>query len=113
MKSMKTFATAAAITMLCVTSPLQAAVTHGNKQLEMVEPMWVGNDCLLFRLVGVVEADPVKPGVGWFAVSRSDPGYKEAFAGIMMAKAMGTAVTIGTTGQLACGYAQVAFVVLP
>jgi hypothetical protein len=53
---------------------------------------------------GVAEADPVKPGNAWFAVSRTQYGAKDAYAMLLAAKLSGQAVNISTNGTLSCTY---------
>lgn len=62
-------------------------------------------DCFFFTLEGVTEADAVRPGSPWFAVSRSQYGARDAYAMLLVAKLTGQPINISTNGTLSCGFA--------
>jgi hypothetical protein len=88
------------------------AVDHLDKTVDTINPNTVASigDCYTFTLVGVSQADPVRPAVGTFALQRTRQSAKEAYATLLAAKVSGTRVMVGTTGQLACGFAEVSYI---
>jgi hypothetical protein len=84
-----------------------ARVEYHNKMLLDLQASWDAGDCFFFRFAGVSEADPVKTGDQWFAMSRSQFGAKDAYAMLLSAKLAGRPVSVITSGNLSCGYAQV------
>ena len=80
----------------------------------MVRP---GGDrpCTLFQLVGVSEADPVKPGSPWFVLESTAPEYRVMVATLLAAKASGKNVQVTTTGTISspCGHPLVALILWP
>ncbi len=79
---------------------------HENKSVRSIGSP-DSRQCIFFQLTGVSEADPVNPNNPWFAVAKTHGGYKEIVAMLMMAKATGIPISVGTTGALACGEAEV------
>jgi hypothetical protein len=102
-------ALAGALIIACSTA---GAVDHIDKSVDTINPNTVASigDCYTFTLVGVAEADPVRPAVGTFALPRTRQSAKEAYATLLAAKMSGTRVMVGTTGLLACGFAEVSYV---
>jgi hypothetical protein len=89
------------------------AVEHSSKLVSELQAVNPTTDCFFFRLEGVAQADPVKPNDPWFAMSRSHSGATATFALLLAARVSGLPLSlVATTGQLVCGYAQVASVLL-
>ena len=83
------------------------ALTHTDKTVEVVHSPDT-RECVFFRLTGVTQADPVTPGVSWFAVPKTHAGYKEIVAILLQARATGAPLQhVATTGAVACGHAEV------
>jgi hypothetical protein len=55
--------------------------------------------CAFFSIVGVSEADPIKPGWPWMVIRQDQNGFKEAFAMLLSAKQSGTPIQVNTTGS--------------
>jgi hypothetical protein len=68
--------------------------------------------CTLFTLSGVSQADAVTPNVPYFALPKTHPNYAELNALLLTAKVSQSVVSVETTGQLACGHAEVNKIVL-
>ena len=85
----------------------QAAQYYG-KTVGKLQGFYDDADCFYFQLNGVSEADPVKPGDAWFAVSRTQYGAKDAYAMLLAAKISGKTVNVSTRGTLTCNYAGIA-----
>lgn len=106
----KAFLVAAAL--LAGSAPATAETTHATKRVIALH-MDDYRPCAFFRLEGVGEADPVKPGAPWFAVPRTHPAFNEIFALLLTAKATNLPVTISTAGTSATScndFATVKFV---
>lgn len=88
------------------------AIDHVNKRVSLLQSTSNAVDCFFFALEGVGEADPVKPGDQWFAFPRSQYGSKDAYAMLLSAKLAGATVTVHTSGQMACGYATPARIMM-
>ena len=90
--------------MLAATLALQPAVAaqHGGKK---VLDLHVDDyrECVMFRLEGVSEADPVKPGQPWFVLSKSHPRFAEAYGLLVAARVGNVPVNIVTTGAAVTG----------
>lgn len=87
---------------LAFMGPTQAAV-HSGKALAVIHSP-DDRPCVFFRLTGVAEADPVAPGIEWFALPKTHPGYKEILALLLTARATGQPLGhVTTTGTLTCG----------
>lgn len=69
-------------------------------------------DCIYFKLEGVAEADPIKPGDPLFAISATQPQAKNAYAALLAGKISGATLLVRTRGNLVCGYAGVATIIL-
>ena len=71
-------------------------------------------ECVGFVLDGVAEAHPSVPGRGYFAISKTHPGYKEITAMLIAAKIAGTRVQVGTslTDLSVCGSISINYLVL-
>lgn len=67
-------------------------------------------DCVFFRLDGVAQSDPPSPNGGWFAISRSSLGAKDAYALLLAARLTGMPVHVVTGGALACSYAEATYI---
>jgi hypothetical protein len=103
-----------AIVALMVLLPsVGLAVTWASKSVGTLQSMYSGADCFYFTLQGVAEADPVKPGDPWFAISRGQYGAKDAYAMLLAARLTGQAVYVQTSGTLNCGNAAVQSVWIP
>lgn len=87
-------------------------MTYADKKVTTLYGFYDAADCVYFRLEGVSQADPVKPNESLFAIARSQPGAKEAFATLLAAKLSGLAPFVRTRGNLICGYAGVAEIIL-
>lgn len=98
--------------LLAFGASAKSAVNHVDKKVGELQPTYAVADCFYFKLKGIAEADPVKPGVAWFAVSRTDFGAKEAYATLLTAKLMDANVRIITSGGISCGYAGVAEILI-
>jgi hypothetical protein len=83
------------------------AASHINKTVEVFHGPDT-RECAFFRLIGVSEADPATPGVPWFAVPKTHPGYREIVAILLQARATGAPLQhVATTGAVVCGHAEV------
>ena len=91
---------------------VQAQVTYVDKKVSVLQGFYDGADCIFFELEGVSQADPIKANDPTFAISRTQPGAKDAYALLMMAKVTGVAPLVRTRGNLICGYAGVAEIIL-
>lgn len=89
-----------------------AQVNYVDKKISELHGFYDGADCAYFKLEGVAQADPVKPNEPFFAISRSQFGAKEAFATLLAAKVAGLAPVVQTRGNIVCGYAGVARIIL-
>ena len=101
----------AAVALMSVTSVCPATVYPG-KTVATIQAFYYGADCFYFTLVGVVPADDHVSGSPIFAVSRSQPGAKDALAALMTAKVASLTVQVSTTGTAVCGYAGISEVVI-
>ena len=90
--------------LLCAPVPGESAAWV-NKTVVQIQSTYAGSDCFYFTLDGVTEADPVVPGAIWFAIPRSQPGSKDAYAMLLAAKLSGQLLRIHTNGTVSCGYA--------
>jgi hypothetical protein len=92
----------------------QAALSevHSAKTIARFEPAHKQTACFYFTLEGVTTADPLAPGSEWFAMERDANGAKEILATLLAARVSGTPVTVYTSGELRCGYAEVLTVFL-
>lgn len=80
------------------------SVEHPNKLVtELHSPDT--RACAFFRLDGVSEADPVKPGNPWFAVPTNHRGYDVIVDNLRVAIVHDKRVYVSTTGTLECGHA--------
>lgn len=100
------------VSLLATSSAPVYAIDHVNKKVLSLQSTSDAVDCFFFRLVGVDEADPIKPGDKWFAFPRSQYGAKDAYAMLLAAKLADAVVTVHTSGQMACGYAGVARIMM-
>ena len=91
----------------------QAQVLHSDKKIATLQAFYDGADCVFFKLEGVTQADPVKPNDPMFAIAATQPGAKNAYAALLGAKLSGLTPIVRTRGNLVCGYAGVAEVILP
>lgn len=94
--------------------PAFAYVDHVGKRVIGLQSD-ADRPCVIFSLEGVPQADPSKPGVQYFALSKTHPSYNEVFAFLLTAKAANLPVTIRTTGTTltSCsGFATVNIIVL-
>ncbi|WP_116809915.1 hypothetical protein [Steroidobacter cummioxidans] len=111
----KTTASGLAMAFALISSVLSLpvhAVEHVNKRVLFLQSTSSAHDCFFFVLEGVSQADPVKPGDMWFAFPRSQFGSKDAYAMLLAAKLTDTSVTVHTEGQMACGYASAARIMM-
>jgi hypothetical protein len=70
------------------------------------------DDCVLFTLAGVPEANPVNPGQPWFAFSRGSPGGAAMLAPLLTARATGTPLgRVVTNGGAVCGGNAQAYII--
>jgi hypothetical protein len=83
-----------------------------SRSVGMLSSTYDGSDCIYFTLVGVSEADPIKPGDPTFAIRRAQFGSKDGYAMLVSAKISGRTVRVLTRGTLACGYASVAQIMM-
>jgi len=90
-----------------------ASTTWNGKMISQLQPDHPSVNCFYFTLDGVSEADPIRPGVAWFAVDRDvHPGAKDLYAALLAARLSGSSITaVNTSGGLACGYAAVYYVI--
>jgi len=109
---MKTVKAILCLSFLFVSSA-GASVTWATKTISQLQPDHPSADCYFFTLDGVSEADPVRPGIPWFAVDRNAHlGAKELYATLLAARLSRAPITVYTSGAVACGYAAVNFVIL-
>lgn len=92
-------------------SDVQAQMQWGPTAVTSVYSPFQSPACVLFTLAGVSQADPVAPNQPYFAVPKSDPNYQEHFSLVATALANKSSLIAITTGTLACGYAQLFYVV--
>lgn len=110
---MKTILKVAAIlAAFMIPATSNAMLSWENKTVSMLSSTYDGADCIYFTLVGVSEADPIKPGDPTFAIPRSQFGSKDGYAMLLVAKTSGQPVRVLTRGTLACGYAAVAQIMM-
>lgn len=95
-----------ALSMLMASSA-GLAVEHSGKEVSLVHSPTMGHECVFFLLAGVAQADPAAPGVAWFAVHKTHPGFKELTAILVSARLTKERVTVYTNGNHACGVAAV------
>jgi hypothetical protein len=89
------------------------AATWTNKTIVQVQPGHASTDCYYFTLQGVSQADPVVPGSPWFAINRNtNSAAKELLSGLVAAHMSGRSVTVYTSGQATCGYAEVVSIII-
>ena len=88
------------------------AVSWTNKTVGRIQATYNLANCIYFTLDGVTEADPVMPGVPWFAIPRTQYGAQDGYAALLAAKMAGTEVQVNTNGTTACGYALATEVIL-
>lgn len=100
--------------MLLIVASLQsqAEVVYSGKKITTLYGFYDSADCIYFKLEGVTQADPIKANDPMFAILRTQPGAKDAYAMLLTAKITGTAPWVRTRGNLVCGYAGVAEVIL-
>jgi hypothetical protein len=103
---------AVALAMASIHSLPANAVDHVQKRVLYLQSTSDTVDCFFFVLESVGQADPVKPGDQWFAFPRSQYGSKDAYAMLLAAKLTGATVTVHTNGQMACGYASAARIMM-
>jgi len=101
------------LTCMALLPSVGSALNYPNRSIGQLQATYASGDCIFFTLVGVAEADPVRTGEPWFAIARSQFGAKDAYAMLLSAKLSEQAVTVRTSGALACGYASVESVLLP
>jgi hypothetical protein len=92
-----------ALMLTSLTQPAHAVVHHIGKEVGVIMPPDT-RDCVFFQLVGVSQPDPVAPGIPWIAVPRTQQGFKEIYALLLLAKGSGMQLTIETnsTAQSNC-----------
>ncbi|MCG8434650.1 MAG: hypothetical protein MJA83_11525 [Gammaproteobacteria bacterium] len=94
-----------ATTFLLLTLPATAwpswSATHSLKTIRDIYSPTASRPCLLFRLVGVTQADPIVQSQ-YFAVSNTNVDYNSLFALLMMSYGGNKTVTVYTTGQSVC-----------
>src|SRR5690348_14388379 len=100
---MKDIARVTVFVICAATASAAYSATWSAKSIGVLQPDHPSADCFYFTLSGVTEADPVRPGIAWFAVSRTaHPGAKELFASLLAAKLTNSLVTITTDGSMQC-----------
>jgi hypothetical protein len=97
---------------LAATPALALAVNWTDRTVGQLQSTYDGADCIYFTLEGVAQADPVDPGVPWFAFPRTQHGAKDAYAMLLAAKLTSKTVFVSTHGTLSCGYAAVSQVLM-
>ena len=104
-------ASAAALTFA---APMAQAVDWNGYQVNIIRSP-DGRPCTFFQLVGVAQADPVKPNDPWFVIRQAHPGYKEMLAILMSAKLTSRNVIVSTAGSVPaeCGEVEAYVVQLP
>lgn len=90
--------------LLLIFVPLAKAVTHQDKTIEITQTPDSARPCVFFKLSGVSEADPVNANNPWFSIPVEE---KEQISFLLAARMANKTVTVYTTGQLACGHAEV------
>ncbi len=83
------------------------ATQYANKSIGRLVGPDAQRDCMFFTLSGVNVADSnVNATTPWFAIPRSQLGFGELIAMLMLARATGALVTVNTTGQAvaSCNY---------
>jgi hypothetical protein len=70
-------------------------------------------NCYFFTLIGHSPADPAVGASAWFAISRDQPGAKDAYAMLLAAKLAEKHVRVITIGTTVCGgYPQATHIVM-
>lgn len=91
-----------------------AGTTHTDKIVRSVLSPDYGNnrDCAFFQLVDVAEADPVVPGRGWFAIKQDVTSeVDDATISMLLSAYMGgKSVTVQTSGNIVCGFAEASYI---
>ena len=100
------------IVLVASSSQAHSEVVYSGKKITTLYGFYDSADCIYFKLEGVTQADPVKLNEPIFAISRTQSGAKEAFATLLAAKITRTPPYVRTRGNLVCGYAGVAEVIL-
>jgi hypothetical protein len=99
----------AALLAIGISSPSWAA-TFDAKVGMMLAPYQITTrwNCLYFTLQGVAQSSALNNGP-WFTINKTtfDGGYQESLALLITAQTTGKTVEIITTGQTACGWAEV------
>jgi hypothetical protein len=101
-------------TILLLLAVLASPVQAGDWSSKAITAYFLDTrPCTFFALSGVAQADPVLPGSPYFALAKTHPNYAELYATLLTAKASQHLVDVSTSGQLACGHADVSRVILP
>ena len=90
-----------AIFALAPTVPALSDTIHTSKIVAEIQPPQAGHDCIYFRLLGVVQADPVLPNNPYLALPRTHVGFKEIYALLLAAYMNSTTVSVQPVWQLA------------
>lgn len=90
-------------------APALAADYYGTVQL--VQAGHTTLNCFFFKITNATNIVPQGAG-DWFAVSKSDPDFKEIYAMVISAKLTDRELRVQTSSNLACGYAEASYVFL-
>lgn len=84
------------------------ALIHDDKKVSTVQAS-TNTNCVYFKLEGVSTADPAVNGSDWFSVKSDSPSKEEILSLAMAAFASDATVRVSTSGNAACGYAEVSY----
>lgn len=94
---------------LCCASGAPAQTWQGPLAVSVVWPPDATRSCAFFQLKGAPQANPAFPGVPWFAIPMSNVGFHEQYALLLSVALNNHPISVATSGQAACGYAQVVY----
>jgi hypothetical protein len=107
------FLVAAGLLISATCLRVEAQVLYSDRKVGTLQAFYDGADCVFFKLEGVTQADPIKPNDPMFAIAATQAGAKNAYAALLAAKLAGLMPIVRTRGNLVCGYAGVAELILP
>lgn len=79
------------------------AVTYESYQVGSILMPDATRNCVFFELVGVNQADPVVPSNPWMAIPATQNGYSQIVAFLLWARALGTPISVVTSGAISNG----------
>ncbi len=82
---------------------------HENKKVSIISSQ-INEDCTIFQLDGVGQADSVRADDPWFAISTTSKAHDTAVSVLLLAKAAEKPLRVSTTGSLVCGHTGIYYV---